>query len=148
MEVVKLILQKLMSYLSSLDWAYMITLIAICYAMEREGVKEKMKLWTRIEIKKKYRVLLIGIFYGTLIYFLRGYTISHIEMLLQSFVFAMVFHKVLIEELEQMLQRSLNQFKNNSAQQKQRNERSNEQKVPEEKKKDEKKKDEIGSSEN
>ena len=55
---------------------------------------------------------MIGFIYGLLIYYIRGYGVSDVEMLLQSFVFAMVFHKVILEEVEKLLRRQLGRFKN------------------------------------
>jgi hypothetical protein len=112
MEAMELIAGKVLGYLSSLDWSYMITLIVLCYALEQNKLKVKLHKWTMIQLPTKYRVVLIGFFYGLLIYFIRDYGLSDVEMLLQSFVFAMVFHKVILEEVEKMLQRQIDRLKN------------------------------------
>ena len=41
--------------------------------------------------------------YGVAIYFIRDYDISKIEILFQSFIFALVFHKLFIDGLMQFI---------------------------------------------
>lgn len=108
----ELIVGKVLEYLSSLDWSYMITLIVLCYAFEQNKLKVKLHRWTRLQLATKYRVVVIGFFYGLFIYLIRGYSVGEIEVLLQSFVFAMVFHKVILKEVEKLILRQLDRFKN------------------------------------
>lgn len=89
----------LFEYLASLDWGYIITFILISHLVNQTKILSWFYKVTKVKIRTRYRVLLIGIGYGILVYLLRGYDISKIECLFQSFVFAMVFHKLVVERL-------------------------------------------------
>jgi hypothetical protein len=62
-------------------------------------VKEELQKVTGTCTRTRYRVIIIGVIYGTAIYFIRGYKLNQVENLLQSFIFALVFHKFIIESL-------------------------------------------------
>lgn len=89
----------LFEYLIGLDWGYIITFILISHLVNQTKVTGWFFKITNVTIRTRYRVLIIGIGYGILVYLLRGYDISKIECLFQSFVFAMVFHKLVVERL-------------------------------------------------
>lgn len=97
METLSQIILYIQTYMASLDWSYIITFITICYGINHYKVKESLQVVTRTQTRTRYRVVLIGILYGILIYIVRGYTVGHIENLFQSFVFALVFHKLIVE---------------------------------------------------
>mgnify|MGYP003141457795 CR=1 FL=1 len=90
---------QLSSYVNELDWTYIITFIIIAYGCNHHKVKGGIKKITCISSKTKYRVAIIGLLYGIAIYFIRGYQLNQIECLFQSFVFALVFHKLILEGL-------------------------------------------------
>lgn len=92
-------IEYLFDYLTSLDWGYIITFILISHLVNQTKIITWFYKVTKIKIRTRYRVLLIGIGYGILVYLLRGYDISKIECLFQSFVFAMAFHKLVVERL-------------------------------------------------
>ena len=93
------VLGQISNYINRLDWAYILTFILIAYAMNHEKVKTFIveQLGIKIKMKTRYRVLITGSIYGVILFFLRGYKLSQIETLIQSFIFAMVFHKLLID---------------------------------------------------
>ncbi|MBS1635358.1 MAG: hypothetical protein JST26_05500 [Bacteroidetes bacterium] len=97
METLTLIITSIQNYVASLDWSYILTFIILCYGINHYKVKEGLQKATGTQTRTRYRVILIGLVYGVILYFLRGYTIAHIENLFQSFVFALVFHKFMIE---------------------------------------------------
>ncbi len=99
METLTLILSNIQNYMTSLDWSYIITFIILCYGINHFKVKEGLQKATGTQTRTRYRVILIGLLYGIGLYFLRGYSIQHIENLFQSFVFALVFHKFIVEAL-------------------------------------------------
>lgn len=105
MEVMEFIIEKLSDYVLSLDWTYMITLMMICFGIERQMVKDKLKQWTKVSVKRRYRVSFVGGLYGAVVYLLRDYGIGSIERLFQSFVFVQVFYKLLLEEIMEFVQR-------------------------------------------
>lgn len=90
------ILQQISNYIISLDWAYILTLILLVYVIS--NVKWIQKWTFKTKISYRYQVLVIGVLYATVLFFLRGYTISKVEILFQSYVFAMVFHKLLVDK--------------------------------------------------
>lgn len=93
------ILKHLIHYLTSLDWAYIFTFIIIAFGLNQKAVTDWLAEVTRIKIKTRYRVLIVGILYAILIYFIRETKLHRIEILIQSFVFALVFHKLILETL-------------------------------------------------
>ena len=95
-------------YISSLDWAYIITFIIIAYGFNHNKVSSGIKKVTQVKTSKKYRTAFIGLLYGVALYFIRGYTLNSIEILLQSFVFSVVFHKFIIDGLVKFLDRKFN----------------------------------------
>ena len=95
----KEIVFQLVEYLNSLDWAYIFTLILIVYVLNSVSAKKLYYKFFGLKVSTRYRVLIIGVLYGIIVYFIRDYTINKIEKLLQSFVFALVFHKLLIDKV-------------------------------------------------
>ncbi|EDP96543.1 hypothetical protein U8527_10535 [Kordia algicida OT-1] len=93
------IITQLSDYINSLDWAYIFTFILICYGCNSEYITGLFYKIFRFKIATRYRVLLIGVLYGITVYFIRDYSIGDVEVLLQSFVFALVFHKLLIQKV-------------------------------------------------
>ncbi|WP_452222120.1 hypothetical protein [Lacinutrix salivirga] len=93
------ILKHLVHYLSSLDWEYIFTFIIIAFGLNQKPVTDWLADVTGIKIKTRYRVLIVGFIYGVIIYFIRDTMLHKVEMLLQSFVFALVFHKLILESI-------------------------------------------------
>lgn len=91
------IASQITRYLSSLDWEYIITFIVIAYGINHSRVTRKLRKTIRIKSKTRYRTTLIGVLYGVALYFIRGSELAQIERLFQSFVFAIVFHKLIID---------------------------------------------------
>lgn len=92
------ILSHISNYLNSLDWSYILTFIVIAYGLNHYKATDFFYEVLKIKMATRYRVLIVGLIYGIALYFIRGYEIKMIECLLQSFAFAMVFHKLLLEK--------------------------------------------------
>ena len=99
MQTLTNISEAIQGYVLSLDWSFMLTFMVLCYGMNHYKIKEWLEGLFKHTIRSRYLVLFTGLIYGLLLYIIRGYTIRHIENLLQSFVFALVFHKLIIESL-------------------------------------------------
>lgn len=99
METLTEIIAQIKNYMTVLDWQYIITFIIICYGINHYKVKEGLQKATGTQTRTRYRVIIIGILYGAGLYFLRGYKLQQIENLFQSFIFALVFHKFIVEAL-------------------------------------------------
>ncbi|MGQ0827921.1 MAG: hypothetical protein ACT4ON_05965 [Bacteroidota bacterium] len=99
METLSEIISHIQNYMKLLDWQYIITFIIICYGINHYKVKEGLQKATGTQTRTRYRVIIIGVLYATGLYFLRGYKIQQIENLFQSFIFALVFHKFIVEAL-------------------------------------------------
>ena len=97
------IIDHLIHYVSGLDWGYIMTFILLSHLINQSLVKGWFFKMTNVKIRTRYRVLIIGIAYGVVVYFLRGYTLNKLECLFESFVFAMVFHKLVVERLFSVL---------------------------------------------
>jgi len=95
MQTITEILSHIGQYIAGLDWAYMLTFIIITIGINSYCLNLKNK--PVIQTRTRYRVALIGLLYGVTLYFTRSYTIQQAEILFQSFVFALVFHKLIIE---------------------------------------------------
>ncbi|WP_025741894.1 hypothetical protein [Aquimarina pacifica] len=86
-------------YILALDWSYMLTFILISYALTHYKVSEFIAHGLGFSLQTRYQVVVIGFLYGILTYFINGYEFLEIQRLFQSFVFAMIFHKLLLENL-------------------------------------------------
>lgn len=95
METIALLIDYLTGYLKGLDWNYILTFILFMHGLNNYRVLQGISRITRIKIKTRYRVLIVGAMYGGMVYFIRGYSLSQAETLFQSFVFAVVFHKMI-----------------------------------------------------
>lgn len=84
-------------YFQSLDWAFIITFIILAYGLNQVKITSRITRKTGFRLRTRYRTAILGVLYGTFLYFIRDYEITHLENLLQSFVFALVFHKLLLE---------------------------------------------------
>lgn len=99
METLTEIIAHIQSYMTTLDWQYIITFIIICYGINHYKVKEGLQKATGTQTRTRYRVIIIGVVYAIGLYFLRGYKLQQIENLFQSFIFALVFHKFIVEAI-------------------------------------------------
>ncbi len=88
---------QITGYVTTLDWSYILTFIVIAYGFNHFKVKQSIKKVTRVSSRTKYRVAIIGLLYGIALYFIRGYSLDKVECLFKSYVFAFVFHKLIIE---------------------------------------------------
>jgi len=93
------IITQLSNYIETLDWAYIFTFILISYGLNSEYATGLFYKIFRFKIATRYRVLIIGVLYGVILYFIRDYTIYDIETFIQSFAFALVFHKLLVQKV-------------------------------------------------
>lgn len=99
MQTLSEIITRIQLYMLSLDWAYILTFIIITYGINNFNVKAGLQQVTGTQTRTRYRVALVGIVYGCCLYVIRGYTLIKVESLFQSFVFALVFHKFIVEAL-------------------------------------------------
>ena len=98
MNTVITIIDFLNDYLSALDWTYIFTFILIAYGLNLETTRMKLRWLTRISLARRYRVAIAGILYAIILAWIRGNYRSQAEVLLPSFVFALVFHKLIIDK--------------------------------------------------
>lgn len=98
-EIFTQIWNQITRYVVNLDWAFIFTFIIIAYGINNYKVKASLLKATRIKSRTRYRTALIGLVYAVILYFIRGYDISKVERLFESLVFAIVFHKLIIETI-------------------------------------------------
>lgn len=84
-------------FINSFDWHYIFSFIIIGFAFNHYKVREGIVKNTKLKIGTRFRVAIVGVLYGVLIYYLRDYEKKDIEILLRSFLFAFVFHKLIID---------------------------------------------------
>lgn len=93
----EIVLQQFTNFMNSLDWVYIFSFILITYVLQYYKVPEFIGSGLGIKLQKKYQVLLIGLVYAVIVFFVRGYEVSKVLCLFISFFFATVFHKFLLE---------------------------------------------------
>ena len=97
------ILSYIEAYFDTLDWPYIITFIIIMYGINTVQVRAFLLKVIPLKLMTRYRVFFVGVLYGVVVYLIRGYKAYQIEDLLQSLVFTMVFHKMILENLLRFL---------------------------------------------
>ncbi len=108
MTIIEQIYHQITHYITQLDWMYILTFILIAYGINNRWMTSTLKKTTNLRIKTRYRITFVGIAYATALYFIRGYTLLAVENLFQSFVFALVFHKLIIDTLLGFIRRKIN----------------------------------------
>jgi hypothetical protein len=91
------ILDVLENYIMALDWPYIFTLIILCYGFNHVAVRRRLFSTTGKKLRTRYRVLLVGLAYGMLVFFIRGGQAWQLEGLLQSFIFTLVFYQMIVQ---------------------------------------------------
>jgi len=97
-QLIQEVFNQIKQYVIGLDWSYIMTFIIIAYGINHYWIRKKLKK-TGLQSKTRYRIAIVGVLYGVALYFVRGYEIAQAEVLFQSFVFALVFHKLILESL-------------------------------------------------
>ena len=105
------ILEIIWNYLSSLDWVFILTYILLCSLVTRDGIVSWLPDTLRvplIKVSKTWRVLLVGIVYAGITYWIRGYTgRAPVENLASSLIFTLVFHKAILQLLYRYIDKKL-----------------------------------------
>lgn len=99
MELLSSIITQLLAYIEALDWQYILTFILLTYLLGHTSITSTVKKYLNLRLRKRYSVLLIGLGYGMLLWQIKAPTSSYAQQLFESFVFALVFHKLLIDLL-------------------------------------------------
>ena len=112
MEQIQDIMNIVLAYFSRLDWTYILTFILIAAFLKRDGAISWLPEWIRnpmMKVPVTWRVLLLGIVYGGLLYWLRGYHgRAPVENMISSLVFAMVFHGTIIQYISGYIDKKFN----------------------------------------
>jgi hypothetical protein len=92
--------EGLSHYFSMLDWAYIITFNLIAHYMTKDERVKDMPFDIRgilIRIPVSWRVLIVGILYGSFVYWIRGYQGKEgVETMMQSLIATMACHKLFL----------------------------------------------------
>lgn len=99
------IIQQVVNYLEELDWMFIISFIILAYAMNKMSQSKKLPKFLRIGLKTRYRVVIVGLMYALIVFLFRGYLICQLEPLFHSFLFAMVFHQMIIDWFIRQIQK-------------------------------------------
>ena len=95
---------QITTYMIGLDWGYILTFTVIAFGLTHLKVKRNgIKTINRKRSCTRYRIAITGLLYGIVLYYIRGYTLEKVECLLQSYVFALVFHELIIEGIMRFL---------------------------------------------
>lgn len=97
------IFQTLSNYVVSLDWSYIMTFILAAYLFNYSALTNGISKVIQVKARTRYRIALIGLILGVVLFLLRGYAIDKVEVLLHSFAFALVFHKLILDGIFQYL---------------------------------------------
>lgn len=93
------IIHSITAYITSLDWSYIMTFIFLSSLINHVKIRQSIVDKLGLKLRTRYRVVLVGLAMGIVLYFIRGYTVDKVEILLHSFVFAMVFHKLILDSI-------------------------------------------------
>ncbi|MEM9884339.1 MAG: hypothetical protein AAF849_00485 [Bacteroidota bacterium] len=86
--------QQVLDYVINLDWKFIVSFILLAYGIRiLTGKSNKVKIPTR------YLVAIVGTIYGVALSLIQGYSTQYALVIFQSFVFAFVFHKLLIDKV-------------------------------------------------
>jgi len=105
MNIYEQITKQLIRYLESMNWSFIFTFMMIVYALNFSKVKEVSLSIFRCSIKTRYRVLIVGLIYAGSLFFIKGKSVAYAEQLMQSLLFAMIFHQLFIDLLVKYLAR-------------------------------------------
>jgi hypothetical protein len=97
------IFQTLANYVVGLDWSYIMTFILSAYIINHSPVSNGISKVIQVKARTRYRIALVGLILGVVLFLLRGYTLDKVEVLLHSFAFALVFHKLILDGIFQYL---------------------------------------------
>ena len=94
-----IVLTQFTNFMNALDWFYIFSFILITYVIQYYQIPQFIGRGLELQLKNRYQVLLIGVVYAILVFFMRDYDVKGIGTLIISFFFATVFHKFLLEVL-------------------------------------------------
>ena len=97
------IIDLISGYFTALDWTYICTLIIISHFITNDKNVDMFRWKIKailLAVPMIWRVFFIGFFYGMFIYWIRDYQgKTGIEVLVHSWLFAVVTHKMLLAKL-------------------------------------------------
>lgn len=103
------IIEAFTSYMNSLDWVYIFSLVLLAEIFTRDAVVKHFPFGLRelmIKVPKGFRVLILGLSYGITLYWMRDYQgKTNIEILFNSLVFSMVFYELIGRSFFMMITR-------------------------------------------
>jgi Mn2+/Fe2+ NRAMP family transporter len=95
----EIVMEQFANFLNTLDWVYIFSFILITQAIMYYRVPQFIGRGTGIKIRNRYQVLIIGLIYGIIVFFVRGYDLPKVLSLFISFLLATTFHKFLLESV-------------------------------------------------
>lgn len=95
------LISVLIGYVTGLDWTYIMTFILLAYLVNSIRIGWEWHWLSGIKIRTRFKVAVIGIAWATLVYLMRGRSPGLAESLINSFVFAIVFHKIILDTVIQ-----------------------------------------------
>ena len=101
--------RNILPFLAKLEWVYIITFILICYGYQ--SIEEHINWQFLKEIKKRFKVALIGLLYAPIYYLLWGLEKEQIGILFSSFLVSFAFHKLLVDAIIGAIQQQISKFK-------------------------------------
>lgn len=93
------IIERLIDYVTELDWSFIVTFILLAYGANQPKARRFFKKMCWCSLRTRYRTLLVGFLYGALLFVLRGSDTGQIEPLFKALIFAMTFHQLLIDRV-------------------------------------------------
>lgn len=93
--------QLIVNFVFDLNWTYILSFIMLAYLATYLTKVENIKF------PRRYLVAILGVIYAAGLAIFKSYNIDQIDTLIQSFLFALGFHKLLIEKLVSFIQNRL-----------------------------------------
>ena len=85
-------------YIHSLDWFYILSFILFASLLNSNESKKALFKITGFKAQTRYRTTLFGVGYAIVVFLIRGSKPDVAEELLRSFLFTLVFHKLLLSK--------------------------------------------------
>lgn len=86
-------------YIRSLDWFYILSFILFASLLNSNESKKALFKITGFKAQTRYRTTLFGVGYAIVVFLIRGSKPDVAEELLRSFLFTLVFHKLIVDRL-------------------------------------------------
>lgn len=104
-------LQLISDYLTStINWGFVFNFISMGFVISTDFVQKLLAKVLPFKIKTRHQMLVTGVSYLLFVFFKEGAKTETLSVLIQSLLFAFVFHKMLVEQIAGFVMKQLSDF--------------------------------------